>query len=221
MASKDKSHSIRQKRRRVDQNGEPNSPAEAAKLLEDILKQLILEAQALLEPSQFDPVKASRLKMEMDVLTQSMRHAEVQQQAESDSQFFDLLEFNVPRIFNTQGRPDWSESEPIRSSDKALLNRFDELLSRNITANGGREHGSSKKTYADLADELSIEDAETVKQRVMRAKRRQIALQQTMQDVLSIANQATTVGRRGVPPKQAIKNQKKLVDAFRRLLRVK
>jgi DNA invertase Pin-like site-specific DNA recombinase len=35
-------------------------------------------------------------------------------------------------------------------------------------------NGASKKTYADLADEFGIEDAETVKQRVMRARRRQM-----------------------------------------------
>jgi hypothetical protein len=55
----------------------------------------------------------------------------------------------------------------------------------------------------------------------MRARRRQIALQQTISDLKSVADQAKKLGARCVSPKQAIKNKKKLLEAFRRLLRVK
>jgi hypothetical protein len=107
------------------------------------------------------------------------------------------------------------------SKDKALLDNFDERLKRNIAANAGKKRGASKKTYADLADESDVEDAETVKQRVMRARRRQKALQETVQDLLGIAALARTHGNRPVPPEASKRNRKKLLEAFRRLLRIK
>ena len=188
---------------------------------EGAVKQWAFEAQALLEPGQFDPVKAGRLKMEMDAMTLAMQHAEAAEHAASEKEYFDWLAANIPEMFNTQGRPHWIESTEVMSKDKALLDSFDERLNRNIAANAGKRHGASKKTYADLADEFGVEDAETVKQRVMRARRRQIALQQTIQDIKSVAAQAKTFGPHGVSPKQVIKNRKKLLEAFQRILRVK
>jgi hypothetical protein len=198
-----------------------NSPNGVVKSDEEALKQWAFEAQALFEPGQFDPVKAGRLKTEMDVMMLAVQRAEADQRAASEKEYFDWLAANIPEMFNTQGRPHWIESAEIISKDKALLDSFDDKLNRNIAAKTGKKHGASKKTYADLADEFGIEDAETVKQRVMRARRRQIALQQTIQDIKSVADQAKTLGAGGVSPKQAIKNRKKLLEAFWRILRVK
>jgi hypothetical protein len=151
-----------------------NSPNGVVKSDEEALKQWAFEAQALFEPGQFDPVKAGRLKTEMDVMMLAVQRAEADQRAASEKEYFDWLAANIPEMFNTQGRPHWIESAEIISKDKALLDSFDDKLNRNIAAKTGKKHGASKKTYADLADEFGIEDAETVKQRVMRARRRQI-----------------------------------------------
>jgi len=209
------------KQRREDEKSGTNSHAGVVKPDEEAVKQWVFEAQAQLEPGQFDPVKAGRLNTEMDVMMLAVRRAEAAQRAASEKEYFDWLEANVPEMFNTKGRPHWIESAEVINKDKALLDSFDHTLNRNIAANAGKKHGASKKTYADLADEFGIEDAETIKQRVMRARRRQIVLQQTISVLKSVADQAKTLGTRGVSPKQAIKNRKKLLEAFQRVLRVK
>jgi hypothetical protein len=216
-----KSRHGRSKQHREDEKSGINSRSGVVKPHEEAVKQWAFEAQALLEPGQFDPVKAGRLKSEMDVTMLTIQRAEADGRAASEKEHFDWLAANIPEMFNTQGRPHWVESAEIISKDKALLDSFDERLRRNVAANAGRKHGASKKTYADLADDLGVEDTETVKQRVMRARRRQIALQQTIQEIRGIAAQAKTSGVRDLSPEQAAKNRKKLLEAFQRLLRVK
>jgi hypothetical protein len=216
--------SIADKPRRADKGGEANSTAGVVKSLEEAAKQWVLEAHALLEPGQFDPVKAGRLKMEMDVMMlaiQRAKTAEERAKAAAEKEYFDWLEANIPELFNIDGRPHWIESKKVMSKDKAVLDNFDERLKRNIAANAGKKRGASKKTYADLADESDVEDAETVKQRVMRARRRQKALQETVQDLLGIAALAKTHGNRPVPPEESKRNREKLLEAFRRILKIK
>jgi hypothetical protein len=215
--------SITDKPRRADKGGEANSTAEVVKSLEEAVKQWVLESHALLEPGQFDPVKAGRLKMEMDVMMlaiQRAKAAEERAKAPEGKEFFDWLQANLPES-SDQGRPRWLESERVMSQDKALLEDFDQRLERNIAANAGKKHGASKKTYADLADESGVEDAEAIKQRVMRARRRQKALQETIQDILGIAALAKTRGVRDVPPEESKRSREKLLEAIRRILRVR
>jgi hypothetical protein len=219
-----KVRSIADKPRRAAEGAEANSTAGVEKSQEEAVKQWVLEAHALLEPGQFDPVKAGRLKMEMDVMMlaiQRAKAADERHEAAAEEEYFDWLKANIPEMFDIQGRPHWIESEEVISKDKELLDSFDEGLNRNIAANGGKKHGASKKTYADLADESGVEDAETVKQRVMRARRRQKALQQTIQDIRGIVALAKARGVRDVPPKESKKSREKLLEALRRILRVK
>ena len=107
------------------------------------------------------------------------------------------------------------------SKDKALLDSFNERLNCNIAAHAGKKHGASKKTYADLADEYGVEDAETVKQRVMRARRRQKALQETTRDIMEMLGPPKTRGDRDVSPEEVKRNRKKLLKAFRRIVRTR
>jgi hypothetical protein len=202
--------------------GEANSPPGVVKPPEEAIKQWVVEAHALLEPGQFDPVKAGRLKMEMDVMMLAIQRAKAAEEHANSAEkkeFFDWLEANLPEL-SDEGRPRWPESEKVMSQDKSLLEDFDQRLERNIAANAGKKHGASQKTYADLADESGADDY-TVKQRVMRARRRQKALQETIQDILGIAALAKTYGNRAVPPEESKRNRKKLLEAFRRLLKIK
>jgi hypothetical protein len=194
------------------------------KSLEEAVKQWALESHALLEPGQFDPVKAGRLKMEFDVMMLAIQRAQAADErakAAKEEEFFDWLEENIPELFDIGGRPNWIESKKVMSKDKAVLDNFDERLNHNVAANAGKKHGASKKTYADLADESDVEDAETVKQRVMRARRRQKALQETIQDILTIADRGKTRGYRAVPPQESKRSREKLLKALRRIPRVK
>ena len=209
---------------RAEKGREANSTAAVVKSLEEAVKQWFLEAHALSEPGQFDPVKAGRLKMEMDVMMMTIQRAEAAEErakAAAEKEYFDWLEANIPELFDIDGRPNWIESKKVMSQDKALLDNFDERLKRNIAANAGKRRGASKKTYADLADESDVEDAETVKQRVMRARRRQKALQETIEDLLGIAALGKTRGVHAVPPEEAKRTREKLLQAFRRILGVK
>jgi len=216
-----KGSSIADMPRRDEQGGEANSTAGVVKSLEEPVKQWVLESHALLEPGQFDPVKAGRLKMEFDVMMLAIKAADERAKAAKEKEFFDWLEANIPELFEIQGRPQWIESAEVMSKDKALLDNFDKRLNRNVAANAGKKHGASKKTYADLADEYGVEDAETVKQRVMRARRRQKALQETIQDIRSIAARAKTHRDRDVPPEESKRSRERLLKAFWRILRIR
>jgi hypothetical protein len=190
-----KALSTADKLRGAEKRDGANSTAGVVKYPEEAVKQWVLESQALLEPGQFDPVKAGRLKMEMDMMLAIQRAKPEEEHAKAgEKEYFDWLEANIPELFNIQGRPHWLQSAEIMSNDKALLDNFNERLNRNVAAHAGKKHGASKKTYSDLADEYGIEDAETVKQRVMRARRRQKALQETTRDLLEpISKFPTTV----------------------------
>jgi hypothetical protein len=220
MSSHSKSRRIRSRAGKPSPSGhdsEARPPVGAGKSLEEQwVRQWVHESQALLEPGQFDPVKAGRLKAEFDALMQSTQLTKA-----PEDQFFDWLEADIPELFNIKGRPKWVASEKVVSEDKALLDNFDQTLERNIAANAGKEHGATNKTYADLADEFGYDDPYTVKQRVMRARRRQKALQETVHEILDIAGRAKTRGDKAVPPAEVKSNKKKLLKAFRRVLRLK
>jgi hypothetical protein len=193
-----------------------NSPADVVKSPEEEIMRLVLECQALLEPGQYDPEKAARLKMELDALIRADQRA----QQETDTEYFNWLEINIPELFKTQGRPTWIESEKVRSKDKALLDSFEQKKLK-AAADVGKKHGVSKRAYGLLADESGDEDIETAKRRVMRARRRQKSLQKAIQDILGIAALAKTDGDKAIPPKEYERRRKKLLKAFRSVQRMK
>jgi hypothetical protein len=139
----------------------------------------------------------------------------------TDKVFFDRLKASAPEMFNINGRPNWIESQKVTGQDEALLKEFEETLNRNIAANGGRKHRASQQTYADLADKYDAKDEYTVKQRVMRARRRQKALKQATQDILRIAARGETDGDNVVTPKEYKRRGENLLEAFRQILRTK
>jgi hypothetical protein len=204
--------------RRDEKGGEANSTAVVLKSLEVAVKQWVLESHALLQPGQFDPVKAGRLKMEFDVMMLAVQRAKAADERARAVNFDDWLEANLPE--SDEGRPRWLESEKVMSQDKALLEDFDQRLERNIAANAGKRYGASQKTYADLADESGADDY-TIKQRVMRARRRQKALQEITRVIMGILGRAKTRGDRDVSPEEAKRNKKKLQKALRRISRAR
>jgi hypothetical protein len=98
---------------------------------------------------------------------------------------------------------------------------FDQTLQHNIAANAGKKHGASDKSYADLADKSGDDDPYTVKQRVMRGRRRQKALRETMREIQNIAALAKTDAGKVVPPEEYERRKEKLLAAFRRVVRTK
>jgi hypothetical protein len=206
-------------KRRGRTEHEANPQTRHAKPMEEEVRRLVLAGHALrvAPPDQFDPEEATRLKMQLDALILADQRA---QQA-TDTAYFDWLEMNNPELFETKGRPKWVASEKVTSEDKALLDSFDQRLQRNIAANAGKKHGASEKTYADLADKSGDDDPYTVKQRVMRARRRQKALQETMREIQDIAALAETDAGKVVPPEEYERRKEKLLAAFRRVLRTK
>jgi hypothetical protein len=189
------------------------------KYREEEVKRLVLACQALSEapPDQFDPEEAMRLKLELDALIRDVQYVK----EATDKEYFDWLEANIPEMFNIKGRPNWIESEKVTGQDEALLKEFEETLSRNIAANGGKRHRASQKTYADLADKYGADDEYSVKQRVMRARRRRKALKQATQDILRIATRGETDGDNVVTPEEYKRRGEKLLEAFRRILKTK
>jgi hypothetical protein len=186
---------------------------------EEEVRRLVLACKALSEgpPGQFDPEEAMRLKLELDALMLDIQHME----KATDRKYFDWLETNIPELFNIKGRPNWSKSEKVMGQDEALLNHFDQTLSHNVAANAGKKHRASQKTFDDLADKFGGDDAATVKQRVMRARRRRKALQATMQDILGIAALGKRDGDKVITPKGYKRRGEKLLEAFQRILRRK
>jgi hypothetical protein len=92
-----KSRHHRSKQRREDEKSGTNSPIRVVKPDEEAVKQWVFEAGALLEPGQFDPVKAGRLKTEMDVMMLAVQRPEADQRAASEKEYFDWLAANIPR----------------------------------------------------------------------------------------------------------------------------
>jgi hypothetical protein len=179
----------------------------------------VLAGHALSEapPGQFDPEEAARLKMELVALILAVQRG----RQETETAYFDWLETNNPELFDTKGRPNWIASEKVMSADKALLDSFDQTLQHNIAANAGKKHGASDKSYADLADKSGDDDPYTVKQRVMRGRRRQKALRETMREIQNIAALAKTDAGKVVPPEEYERRKEKLLAAFRRVVRTK
>ncbi len=165
-------------------------------------------------PDQFDPEEAMRVKMELDAQILAIQRA----QKAIDTEYFDWLGANIPELFDTKGRPNWIASDKVTSKDRALLDNFDQKLDSNTAANAGKKHGASKKTYADLADESGDQDIETVKRRVMRARKRQKALRETIQDILGIAARAKTGGDKTIPHEEYERPRERLLKEFRKVL---
>ncbi len=163
------------------------------------------------------PEEAMLLKLELDALIRDIQYTE----KTSNREYFDWLGANVPELSKIKGRPHWSASEKVKRQDEALLKSFEQTLNQNVAANAGRKHGASQKTYSDLADKSGDDDDATTKQRVMRARRRRKALQETIQDILGIAALGRTDGDKLITPKEYKKRREKLLDAFRRILRTK
>jgi hypothetical protein len=167
-------------------------------------------------PGQFDPKEAMRLKLELDALIAAVQRA----REATDTEYFDWLEANIPQLFSNRGRPNWIESEKVREQDEALLKEFEDALARNVAATG-KTHRASQKTYSDLADKYGYEDEETVKQKVMRGRRRQKALNETIQDISHIAAKRETDSDKVITPQEYSTRREKLLETLRRLLRTK
>jgi len=199
--------------------GKVDRAAGAVKSPEEEVKRLVLACKAMSEApaGQFNPEEAMLLKLELDALIRDIQYTE----KTSNREYFDWLGANVPELSKIKGRPHWSASEKVKRQDEALLKSFEQTLNQNVAANAGRKHGASQKTYSDLADKSGDDDDATTKQRVMRARRRRKALQETIQDILGIAALGRTDGDKLITPKEYKKRREKLLDAFRRILRTK
>lgn len=222
MARRPKSRRVRShagKPRRRGEGGEANPSAGVVKPLEEEVRRLVLAGHALSEapPGQFDPEEAMRLKLELDALILAIQR----DQAKTDTEYFEWLEMNMPELSKIKGRPQWIASDKVMRKDKALLQDFEQTLNRNVTANAGKKHGASAKTFADLADKSGDDDTHTAKQRVMRARRRQKALLETIKDILGIAGLRETDHDKAIPPEEYKRRGEKLLKAFRRVLRTK
>jgi hypothetical protein len=221
MARRLKSRRVRSqagKERRRGEDGEAPR-AEIEKSAEEEVRRLVLAGQALSEapPGQLDPEKAMCLKLKLDQLVGVVQG----DQAKTDSEYFDWLEMNIPELSKVKGRPHWSESKKVMRKDETLLKDFEQTLNHNVAANAGKKHGASAKTYSDLADKSSDVDPYTAKQRVMRARRRQKAMQEAIKDILGIAALGETDGDKAIPPKEYKRRRKKLLEALRRVQRTK
>jgi hypothetical protein len=203
------------KARRGRQPGTANRAADVS--LEEEVKRLLLEGQALTRPGHYDPQKAMRVKLELDGLMLNIQRAK---QAE-DVEYFGWLEANIPELLSNKGRPHWIQSEKIKEQDRALLKEFEDTFARNVAANAGKKHRASQKTYSDLADKYGDNDEETVKQRVMRARRRQKAFNQSTQDILRMVGPPNKNRGKVVTSKEYERRRGKLLEAFRRILRAK
>jgi hypothetical protein len=179
------------------------------KYREEEVKRLVLACQALSEapPAKFDPEKAMRLMVELDALIRDIR----QHDEATDRVFFQWLDANIPEMSSNKGRPDWVKSPKVKGQDEALLKEFEDTLARNVKLSG-KKHRASQNTYADLADKYRA-DEYTVKQRVMRARKRRKALKQSTQDILQIAAEAKSKGGKGYKGRR-----ERLLEAFRRIL---
>jgi hypothetical protein len=200
--------------------GAANRVADFVKSTEEEVKRLLLAGHALTRPGHFDPQEAMRVKLEFDGLFLNLQRAK--QAAETE--YFAWLEANIPELFSNKGRPDWIESEKVIRRDRALLKDFEHTLARNMAANAGKKHGASQKTYSDLADKYGDNDEETTKRRVMRGRRRQKALNETIQDIQDILRSAAPGGTdrpKVTTPKEYERRREKLLQAFRRVLKVK
>jgi len=199
--------------------GPTNHVADFVKSTEEEVKRLVLAGHALTRPGHFDPQEAMRVKFELDGLFLNLQRAK---QA-AVTEYFDWLGANIPELLSNKGRPHWIQSHKVMVQDQALLKAFDDTLARNVAAKG-KKHRASQKTYSDLADKYGDNNEETVKQRVMRARRRQKALRETIQDIQDILRNAA-LGETDRPkvttPKEYERRREKLLQAFRRVLKLK
>jgi hypothetical protein len=192
-----------------------------AKLLEKEVRRLVLAMKALADapPEKFDSEEARKLQLDFAAI--ALIH-NTEQEAVSDRRYFAWLEKNVPSLGKIRGRPGWFESKKVLQHDEALLKEFEETRQNNVAANRGKTHRASQKTYADLTEKGGVSDDEyTIKQAVMRARRRQKALKESFQEILSIA--ALAEKDRNKPPtaKEYKRRRKKLIEAFRRIVTTK
>ena len=187
--------------KQVRRGGKLGPPNRRADVVNEEVKRLVLAGHALTRPGHFDP------------------HQLAEQAAETE--YFDWLEANIPELFSNTGRPHWIESGKVKGQDRALLKEFEDTLARNVAANAGKKHGASQKTYSDLADKYGDSDEETVKQRVMRARRRQKALNESTRDILQLADRTKADRGKIITSEEYERRRGKLLEAFRRILRKK
>ena len=203
--------------KQVRRGGKLGPPNRRADVVNEEVKRLVLAGHALTRPGHFEPQEAMRVKLELDRLILNVQRAE--QAAETE--YFDWLEANIPELFSNTGRPHWIESGKVKGQDRALLKEFEDTLARNVAANAGKKHGASQKTYSDLADKYGDNDEETVKQRVMRARRRQKALNESTRDILQLADRTKADRGKIITSEEYERRRGKLLEAFRRILRKK
>jgi hypothetical protein len=161
-----------------------------------------------------------RVKLALDGM---LLHIQRVKQA-AEAEYFGWLEANVPELFSNKGRPHWIASEKVTGQDRALLKEFEDALAGNVAANGGKKYRASQKTYSDLADKYGYNDEESIKRRVMRARRRQKAFNDSLQDFQQILHGAArreTDRRRVITPKEYEINRERFLKAFRRIVKTR
>ncbi len=222
MAKRRKSGSRTRKARHGGEPGIADRAGDAS--IEQEVKRLVLEGQALTRPGHYDPQKAMRVKLALDgVLLHIQRAKQAEERAKqaAEAEYFGWLEDNIPELFQNKGRPHWLQSEKVIGYDEQLLKEFEETLARNVAANAGKKHRASQKTYSDLADKYGDSDADTVKRRVMRARRRQKNLKESIQDIFQIIGPPNKDRSKVVTSKEYERRRGKLLEAFRRIISAK
>jgi hypothetical protein len=165
-----------------------------------------------------------RVKLALDgILLNIQRANQAAERANqaAETEYFRWLETNMSEMFTNTGRPNWIESEKIMEQDRALLKEFEETLARNVAANAGKKHRASQKTYSDLADKYGDSDEDTVKRRIMRARRRQKNLNESIEDLFQIIGPPNKDRSKVVTSKEYDRRRAKLLEAFRRVISTK
>jgi hypothetical protein len=167
---------------------------------------------------KFDPQRARARELQREFAAIALADS-LADDPISDRRYFAWLQKNIPILKKTCGRYAWFESKSIMQRDETLLKKFEETLQKNINAQGGKAHLASQKTYADLTVLIGNEDS--TKRSVMRARRRQKDLTQSIQEILDIA--ALAEKDRIEPPsnKEYKRRRKRLLEALRRITATK
>jgi hypothetical protein len=205
--------------RRARRGGRPGTANRVGDIPPAII-QLLLEGQELTRPGHYDPQKAMRVRLALDGVLLHIQRAKAEERAKQ-AEFFDWLESNIPEMFRNTGRPHWIESDKVMGRDRELLKEFEETLARNVAANAGKKHRASQKTYSDLADKYGDSDEDTVKRRVMRARRRQKNLKESIQEIFQIIGPPNKDRSKILTSEEYEINRERLLKAFRRIEKTK
>jgi len=165
-----------------------------------------------------------RVKLALDgVLLHIQRAEQAAERAEqaAEAEYLAWLKANIPEMSRNTGRPHWIESDKVMGQDRALLKEFEETLARNVAANAGKKHRASQKTYSDLADKYGDSDEDTVKRRVMRARRRQKNLKESIEEIFQIIGPPNKDRSKVVTSEKYEINRERLLKAFRRIVKTK